>query len=208
MHSKVVMISRLFPGLVVVIPVFALAQSGERPDAAAAALQGWSLDELCGARTREDVQAELERREAFSRHELRAIREGEVRTGLSLRSLICVRGEPDIIREDVGHSRGDPLAAYIYLAEGSEGSVAYVSLNSPEQTVVHVVEHSDPVALVRDPNFQLLCRALGRCIFVDSSGNPNPGLRTENPGFSTDSNPFGTVRCGERLCGADVTDSL
>jgi hypothetical protein len=193
------MISRLFPGLVAVIPVFALAQPGAGPDAEAADLRGWSLDELCGAREREDVRGELDRREFFSSRELRAIRTGEVKKGMSLGTLICVRGQPASIAEAVGRIRGRPLAAYTYLPGEAQGLVAYVDENSEESTVVHVLESEDPQAIVGNPNLMVFCSAPPdgtTCRMVDITVRPPSAYADSFPG----------PRCDTQSCDLDIRD--
>jgi hypothetical protein len=178
------MISRLFSGLVALIPLFALAQSGESPTAQAADLQSRSLDELCRAREREEALDELERREIFNSRELRAIRDGEVRTGMSLRALICARGQPASIVPEVGIAFPDartaprssgpvPVAAYIYLPDGADsGTVAYVVESAAESKVVHEVESRDPEATASNPSFRLQCSTT-LCQFIDTRDDFN-----------------------------------
>ena len=190
------MFSRWFPGLVVLIPGLALAQSGESPDAEAADLQSWSLDELCGAREREDVRDELDRRDLFSRRDLRVIRTGEVEKGISLRTLNCVRGRPASIVDAAARLHDGPVAAYIYLPGEAQGLIAYVFESSAEPTVVHVLETNDPQAIVRNPDIVLYCSntSMTRCGLADMTANRLPANGLAYPGHN----------CGERACDAEV----
>lgn len=190
------MFSRWFPGLVALIPGLALAQSGESRDAEAVDLQSWSLDELCGAREREDVRDELDRRNLFSRRDLRVIRDGEVRNDISLRTLSCVRGQPDSIVDAAARSPYGPVAAYIYLPGAAQGLIAYVFERSAEPTVVHVLETNDPQEIVRNPDIVLWCMnpTMTRCGLEDTTATRLPFNGLAYPGDN----------CGARACDADV----
>jgi hypothetical protein len=190
-------------GLIALIPAQAFSQA--QVDSADTALQAWTIDELCDAREREDVRDELKRRDLFSSREMRAIRDGEVRTDISLSALICVKGQPDTIVESVAYTSDGPVAAYVHLPDETQGSVAYVASTVPESTVVLVVEHVDPDVIVRNPRSRVLCGGSGRstrCYFSNNSRYPfapNADLIVSDDGI-----PFPGGRCGERLCDADV----
>ena len=169
---------------------------------AGAALRGWSIAQLCESREREDVRDEMKRRDLFSSRELRAIRDGEVKRGISLDALICGRGQPASIVEAVARTpRDGPVAAYIYLPGEAAGLVTYVVENGASSAVVHVVESDDPQAIVRNPDSMLACSGAARsikCRFVDAAAysafRPSVGQGL----------PFPGGRCGERLCDATV----
>jgi hypothetical protein len=192
--------------LLAVIP--ALAHSQAETGSAGAALQGWSVEQLCDSREREDVRDELERRDLFSSRELRAIRDGEVKRGISLGTLICGKGPPASVVEAVARTIDGPVAAYIYPPGEAEGLVAYVVENGAESAVVHVIESDDPQAIVRNPSLVLGCGGSARSIkcrmveVSDYSYWPRAGGGVS--GTVRNGLPFPGGRCGERLCDANV----
>jgi hypothetical protein len=185
-------ISKLLPGLAVLIPILALAQSGENSDGQTASLSALSVEELCSARENADSLAELERREIFSARELRAIQDGEVREGMSLETLICARGPPDIIVDGV--VRRSFGTADVYVSDDTAGFDLYVFLGSPESTALYVVDHEDPAAIVRNPDYALSCDQ-------NSGGLTNCRLYGDSDAFSAR-----TSSCGPgQLSGATAT---
>ena len=189
------MISKILQGVGLLIPLAALASAGEESPGQESLLQSWSLEALCSARLRDDVLAEIKRRDVFSRPELRAIRNGEVRQGISLEALTCVKGPPTIVVDAAEQVHLRPVAAYIHLTDGSAGLLSYVSEESGESTVVYSLESADPAAIARNPSVRLLCdRNIGppsRCRLVGDDHYIWAGTDAACAG-----------RCGERLCDA------
>jgi len=176
------MISRLVPGLLILIPVCALAQSGERADSEAAALQSWSVDELCGARENSEAWDELERREVFKSRELRSIRQEKISEGMSEAALLCIKGYPESVIPVDGWSSSVTFDVYIYPAAAGEALAVFVGHDKEGTSVVHVAAGDPELVSQAVASTALSCGSSDsarHCYVVD----PAQGARLDPCGF-------------------------
>jgi hypothetical protein len=153
------------------------AQSGQEE------LQGWSIEQLCAARPRPEVWAEIERRDIFSGRELRAIEKEQVREGMSEQSVQCFKGWPDSIISGISAVSGDPVDAWTYPADEDGALVVYFRRTAEESTVLTALETDDARAMAPVASMRLVCKYSAnkvRCN-VDESGMRRSGTDVSVP---------------------------
>jgi hypothetical protein len=165
--------------ILALFPLLAISQGNEEAGAELAAL---SWDQLCEQRGNPAAWQELERRELFTRRELRAIEDERLRAGLRQEAIICFLGEPeDVVPLNTNPGR-DYAEAFTYPLEGPETLIVQIRHREDESTVVRFYEIEDE-AVSRD------LRYFGsRCTFgATVTGFSN----TRRCGYSVNTNAFG-----------------
>jgi hypothetical protein len=109
------------------------AQDGSSSDTDAATL---TIPQLCAMRSDPEAMAELERRDRFSRRELRAIEKDEIRKGIRPEALVCFMGRPDRVEREVAKSSGGVIDMYSYFRRGSETLFVYIGRRDDEEAVL------------------------------------------------------------------------
>ena len=111
-------------------------------------LQSLSWDQLCEQRESPEAMEELERRDLFTRRELRAISEDALRPGLRQEAVFCMLGEPEdvipiVLPQNGARQRRDLMDAYTYPLEGPDTLIVHVRHRDDESTVVRFYEIED-----------------------------------------------------------------
>lgn len=139
------MVSRSLSVLVALAPAIASANAGAAEDSGIqqAALETWTLEQLCDARDNPEALDELERREIFGVRELRAIRRDEVREGISVDTLRCLKGEPRTILPAFMTFEGNAVDAFVY-PPGTGGSlIVFIRRRDDVSTVAAFSESAE-----------------------------------------------------------------
>jgi len=139
-------VSQTLSALVALIPAVALASADadENPEIQQAALETWTVEQLCGARTSADALDELERRDVFDRRELRAIRRARVRNDIGEEALRCMKGAPMTTLPAITTFEGDPVDALVYPPGTTSSLIVYMRRAADVSTVVAFTESADP----------------------------------------------------------------
>jgi hypothetical protein len=126
-------------GLLLPIAQLAQATSQQAADEPEDDVRHWSLQELCEARDDPAALAEIERRDIFSRRELRVIANAQLRPNISVEALLCFAGLPDRVMQVAMPAAQDPVDAYLYV----------VDVDVEQTLVVHVRHRKDESKVVR-----------------------------------------------------------
>jgi len=122
------MVSRTLSVLATLIPAvaFANAVADENSEIPQAELETWSDEQLCRARDIREAMDELERRDIFDGHELRAIRRDEVWEGISEDALRCMKGSPEMVHAAITTVEGDTVDAFVYPQGTLDSLIVYI----------------------------------------------------------------------------------
>jgi hypothetical protein len=102
-------------------------------------IESLTTGQLCDMRGSEEALAELERRELFSKRELRAIKKQIARRGISVEALVCAMGLPDRITH--GSPRApERLDRYYYLRE-DELDLEVIVRHEEDRSILLFVAH-------------------------------------------------------------------
>jgi hypothetical protein len=137
------------------LPSLAVAQaSGEL----STDFQLLSNEQLCALRDSPEAMSELKDREAFSRRELRAIKQLEIRRKISEATLHCILGEPKqkFPREGLRFaSRREYYAAYLYSPEDSDRTIVLIQREDDEVFVGNsfTLDDGAPIPFYLSPSY-------------------------------------------------------
>ena len=101
------------------------------------------IGELCEQRSEPEALAELERRDVFSRRELRSIRQDRIRPGITEEALFCFMGRPRNILPLAYASSREVIEAYTYPAGDERFLIVQIRHGEDESTVQRFYESDE-----------------------------------------------------------------
>lgn len=131
---------RQFFFLTVALLIGAAQASAQTGSGAEAEIENLAVTQLCEMQGDPDAVAELERRDLFSKRELRAIRREKARSRISLEALECAIGMPERTALNRAVPGSEQSETYFYALPDAPDLMVSVSIEDGQLIVMDVVE--------------------------------------------------------------------